>query len=72
MFPKRVPLGNKWLVVASAECTWGWPWRGADGRRSRQLARQSLHLAEIGYFSQSDYYLESSKNISAAGFHSIE
>lgn len=71
MFPKMVPLWNKWLVVASAECTWSWPQCEVDGRRSRQLARKSLHLAEIGHFSQSDYYLESSKK-TAAGFHSIE
>ena len=30
----------------------GRPRRKADGRRSRQLARQSLHLAEIGHLNQ--------------------
>lgn len=32
--------------------TWGWPRREADGWRSRQLASQSLHLAETGHLNQ--------------------
>lgn len=34
----------------------GRPRRKADGRRSRQLARQSLHLAEIGHLNQQTLY----------------
>ena len=39
-------------MSASAVCTWDRPRREANGRGSRQLARQSLHLAEGRHLNQ--------------------